>query len=146
MGLCKIDKEGKPRKVVKCSCAVVKVRDITCVTNGTDPFSLPMNFLHFLTHSLSTSLPFVSSFFLTHSLSPSPPLPCLSHSLSPSPSPPLSLFSSSLPLSPSLSLLVLSSPAPHRKSVVTRRHGLWCRTTSSLKAVQYNFNQRSPPL
>lgn len=25
MGLCKIDKEGKPRKVVKCSCVVVKV-------------------------------------------------------------------------------------------------------------------------
>ena len=26
VGLCKIDKEGKPRKVVKCSCVVVKVR------------------------------------------------------------------------------------------------------------------------
>ena len=25
VGLCKIDKEGKPRKVVKCSCVVVKV-------------------------------------------------------------------------------------------------------------------------
>ena len=26
VGLCKIDKEGKPRKVVRCSCVVVKVR------------------------------------------------------------------------------------------------------------------------
>lgn len=26
VGLCKIDKDGKPRKVVKCSCVVVKVR------------------------------------------------------------------------------------------------------------------------
>ena len=26
VGLCKIDREGKPRKVVKCSCVVVKVR------------------------------------------------------------------------------------------------------------------------
>ena len=25
VGLCKIDKDGKPRKVVKCSCVVVKV-------------------------------------------------------------------------------------------------------------------------
>ena len=24
-GLCKIDKDGKPRKVVKCSCVVIKV-------------------------------------------------------------------------------------------------------------------------
>ena len=29
MGLCKIDKEGKPRKVVKCSCVVVKVYNST---------------------------------------------------------------------------------------------------------------------
>ena len=28
VGLCKIDKEGKPRKVVKCSCVVVKVRHL----------------------------------------------------------------------------------------------------------------------
>lgn len=26
VGLCKIDREGKPRKVVGCSCVVVKVR------------------------------------------------------------------------------------------------------------------------
>ena len=26
VGLCKIDKDGKPRKVVKCSCIVVKVK------------------------------------------------------------------------------------------------------------------------
>ena len=26
MGLCKIDREGKPRKVVGCSCVVVKVK------------------------------------------------------------------------------------------------------------------------
>jgi len=25
VGLCKIDKDGKPRKVVKCSCVVIKV-------------------------------------------------------------------------------------------------------------------------
>ena len=28
VGLCKIDKEGKPRKVVRCSCVVVKVSDL----------------------------------------------------------------------------------------------------------------------
>ena len=28
VGLCKIDKDGKPRKIVKCSCVVVKV---TCL-------------------------------------------------------------------------------------------------------------------
>lgn len=27
VGLCKIDKEGKPRKIVKCSCVVVKVQN-----------------------------------------------------------------------------------------------------------------------
>lgn len=27
VGLCKIDREGKPRKVVGCSCVVVKVND-----------------------------------------------------------------------------------------------------------------------
>ena len=31
VGLCKIDREGKPRKVVKCSCVVVKVRFTVCV-------------------------------------------------------------------------------------------------------------------
>lgn len=30
VGLCKIDREGKPRKVVGCSCVVVKVRDARC--------------------------------------------------------------------------------------------------------------------
>ena len=25
VGLCKIDKDGKPRKIVKCSCVVIKV-------------------------------------------------------------------------------------------------------------------------
>ena len=29
-GLCKIDKEGKARKVVGCSCVVVKVKWISC--------------------------------------------------------------------------------------------------------------------
>lgn len=28
VGLCKIDREGKPRKVVGCSCVVVKVSEI----------------------------------------------------------------------------------------------------------------------
>lgn len=31
VGLCKIDKDGKPRKVVKCSCVVIKV-SLTSVT------------------------------------------------------------------------------------------------------------------
>lgn len=35
VGLCKIDREGKPRKVVGCSCVVVKVRD-ALVSTGTD--------------------------------------------------------------------------------------------------------------
>ena len=30
VGLCKIDKDGKPRKIVKCSCVVIKVIDVYC--------------------------------------------------------------------------------------------------------------------
>ena len=34
VGLCKIDKDGKPRKVVKCSCVVVKVSTYSLVFLG----------------------------------------------------------------------------------------------------------------
>lgn len=34
VGLCKIDKEGKPRKVVKCSCVVVKVMSLFLVVSS----------------------------------------------------------------------------------------------------------------
>nr|AAX48888.1 S12 [Suberites domuncula] len=34
VGLCKIDKDGKPRKIVKCSCVVIK--EITTATNAWD--------------------------------------------------------------------------------------------------------------
>ena len=34
VGLCKIDKEGKPRKIVKCSTVVVKVSRLVDVAEG----------------------------------------------------------------------------------------------------------------
>jgi hypothetical protein len=47
MQLCKIDSEGKARKVVGCSCVVVKVRMLrvvnfmlfSCLSNGVQEFS-----------------------------------------------------------------------------------------------------------
>lgn len=40
VGLCKIDKEGKPRKVVKCSCVVVKVNLVGSIVNVLHVFLL----------------------------------------------------------------------------------------------------------
>lgn len=34
-GLCKIDKEGKPRKICGCSCVVIKVRELNNVMKDT---------------------------------------------------------------------------------------------------------------
>lgn len=46
VGLCKIDKDGKPRKIVKCSCAVVKVSFfvLPSVVNYSQ-FHLAINFM-----------------------------------------------------------------------------------------------------
>ena len=45
MQLCKIDSEGKARKVVGCSCVVVKVRCMMPITSGENvPFSEPFLF------------------------------------------------------------------------------------------------------
>ena len=41
VGLCKIDKDGNPRKVVGCSCVVVKVRERPTDTYSLTSLSVP---------------------------------------------------------------------------------------------------------
>ena len=42
VGLCKIDKDGKPRKVVKCSCVVIKVMGVALICTSTVMTLLPL--------------------------------------------------------------------------------------------------------
>ena len=42
VGLCKIDKTGTARKVVKCSCTVIKVCSVSCVVVGCNTLSISL--------------------------------------------------------------------------------------------------------
>lgn len=122
VGLCKIDKEGKPRKVVKCSCAVVKVRLHLHVQVHVYMyvFVYPLHKYSALISTLCSSLTPLSLFLSSSLLFLPLPIVPLSLSLFPSLPPFLPL-----PLSPALPCSSL------RRSVEILNLGRWCRNTSS---------------